>query len=246
MAISSSVLFHFTNSFDNLKGILRDNFKVKYCNETYKLKNTTVDIHVPMVSFCDIPLSKADKHSKSYGSYAIGLTKEWAINKGLNPVIYVERNSNFALNHLKTRKLLSNKIGQKLSNDEKAYFDIYRYIKNYDGDLKRSDGKISKKYKFYDEREWRYVPDIENSFLMLMLNSKIPKDSNDYLENQKKVSEQLLEFTPNDIKYIILNDENEIDETVKLLQTVKAKYSYKDVQILTTRIICMQQILEDF
>jgi hypothetical protein len=46
-----------------------------------------------MVSFCDDPLSLAKDQIESYGSYAIGMTKEWGILNNLNPVVYIEKNS---------------------------------------------------------------------------------------------------------------------------------------------------------
>ena len=46
-----------------------------------------------MVSFCDIPLSLAKDHIKTYGSYGIGMMKEWGIKNNLNPVVYIERDS---------------------------------------------------------------------------------------------------------------------------------------------------------
>eukprot|EP01034_Spumella_vulgaris_P011525 gene11525-14663_t len=43
----------------------------------------------PMVCFCDIPLSRIDEHVGFYGSYGLGLSREWGIRAGLNPVQYI-------------------------------------------------------------------------------------------------------------------------------------------------------------
>jgi hypothetical protein len=51
------------------------------------------DNYFPMISFCDIPLALAKDQISKYGSYAIGLSKEWGISNQLNPVIYLESNS---------------------------------------------------------------------------------------------------------------------------------------------------------
>jgi len=48
---------------------------------------------IPMVCFCDIPLSQLVSHIDTYGKYGLGMSKEWGIKKGLNPVIYFNKNS---------------------------------------------------------------------------------------------------------------------------------------------------------
>ncbi len=96
MTLSTSSIFHFTNDKEKLKGILKTNFKVSYCKETLQFNNEGFIMHIPMVSFCDIPLSKAKNHIKSYGEYGIGLNKSWAVKNGLNPVLYFEIDSNLS------------------------------------------------------------------------------------------------------------------------------------------------------
>ncbi|MBA3071804.1 MAG: hypothetical protein FP829_06570, partial [Nitrospirae bacterium] len=89
--ISTNTVFHFT-SWSNLFGILKNNFLPKYSTETVHLFGaTSVEIAIPMVSFCDIPLSQIKEHVQDYGSYGIGMTKSWAFKNGLNPVIYLKK-----------------------------------------------------------------------------------------------------------------------------------------------------------
>jgi hypothetical protein len=48
-------------------------------------------------------------------------------------------------------------IGKNADN----FINTIRYTKNYSGTLKR-DGKTIPNYRFYDEREWRYVPEMSD------------------------------------------------------------------------------------
>ena len=56
-----------------------------------------------------------------------------------------------------------------------------------------------------------------------------------------------LSFVPNDIKFIIVKKEQEILPMLdKEINIKRDKFSYKDVQLLTTRIISMESIKENF
>lgn len=244
MSLSSNSIIHFTNIKDSLKGILTDNFKLAYCKEEITLGDKTIPFAVPMVSFCDIPLSQVKQHITKYGAYGIGLTKAWAERQKLNPVLYVEKNS-FLANSYKTiyyeYAVNSGKLLSELDTKEKSIVDIIRYIKNYQNDLVRG-GQVYKNYRFSDEREWRHVLDYNESpqFIYAMDNFDKPT-ANETLADYR------LEFEPNDIKYVIIESESEIPEFLDLLRTAKGKtYSYHDVERLMTRIITTEQIVEDF
>ncbi len=86
----SDNLFHFTKSIDILESILKNGFYARYCLEDIRWLNSNEDkfIAFPMVCFCDIPLSRATEHTEFYGSYGLGLTKDWGIRNNLNPVVY--------------------------------------------------------------------------------------------------------------------------------------------------------------
>ena len=103
--LSSSTLFHFTNTAEKLLGILENEFYPRYCLEEWtvvKLGTTEPhEIAIPMVCFCDLPLSKISEHLQFYGSYGIGLSKQWGVIKGINPVLYLNKGT-FINDHLDT------------------------------------------------------------------------------------------------------------------------------------------------
>lgn len=82
--LSANTLFHFTNNIDNIINILTNEFSPRYCMESFEfLGGCDLEIAIPMVCFCDIPLSQIKNHIENYGGYAIGLSKEWGGQKEL-------------------------------------------------------------------------------------------------------------------------------------------------------------------
>ncbi|RYD97158.1 MAG: hypothetical protein EOP54_11790, partial [Sphingobacteriales bacterium] len=212
MGLSSNTVIHFTNNLSNLKGRIKDKFQIRYCRETITGKQKVYDLLIPMVSFCDIPFSQIVNHIDSYGSYGIGLKKTWAEQNGLNPVLYLDRNSQLTENILE--KLYSHLVSNKktlseLDDDEKCHFDFIRYIKNYQGNLQRINKKAIQNYRFSDEREWRYVidPKSKNPLFGNLKNAS----KEDITDGKKKMNEKIkdirLEFIPDDINYIIIKNE---------------------------------------
>lgn len=251
MGLSSNSIIHFTKSLSSLNGILAESFKIKYCRETIHTKKDYYDLLIPMVSFCDIPFSQILNHKNNYGSYGIGLKKKWAEKNGLNPVLYVEQNSQLSNNffeHLYLKIGSENKTISKFTNEQKYIFDVFRYLKNYQGDLKRMGKKTIPDYRFSDEREWRYVLTLESEHAMFgnmkkIEIGKIPEYKEKY--NRLISSERLL-FEPDDISYIIIKSESERDKVIRNLETVKGKYPHDQVKRLTSRIISAEQIETDF
>jgi hypothetical protein len=244
MAISARTLFHFTDTFEKLSGILKSNFIPHFSLEDYgsfflEHRSQALKYAVPMVCFCDIPLSQIGEHVEDYGHYAIGLSKEWATRMHLNPVIYINRDSElsnyiFALVNKSAKE--TKKKEKKDIRDIVSSSEILAYCKPYIGNITKI-GKPKKEKVFYNEREWRYVPylaeDFESPWRLReeeFLNEETRNSANSDLS--KKVR---LEFEPADIKYILISKEEEIIPLINKIERVKSKYSYRDVRILTTK-----------
>lgn len=251
MAVSSNSLFHYTEKFSSLKSILEEGFLLSYCME--------YNMAIPMVSFCDNPLSQAKYFLDNYGNYAIGMNIDWAIKNKLNPVVYLEKNSYLTkthrnaliatgiLNAFDPDDLYSNK---KLENFTKANYlrsfpvEISRFSKPYRGTLKRNGTSIEN-YKFYDEREWRYIPSIEDGYFELGLPGEEYKIFKKENPTKPHFKENGLKFRANDIKYIIIKEKSEVPKLIDHLMNMENLGTPKEVQLLITRILLAEQIIED-
>lgn len=245
------ILFHFTSK-DGLYGLLGDTFRVSYGREKIEGRKNTREFGVPMISFCDLRLSELKNHMSNYGRYGIGLNKDWANNKGLNPVWYVNKNCDFADNfndalngiyrHLNT--ISDGDVHKGLSDDYMKIVDTYRYIKNYEGKLTRK-GKTIKNFRFADEREWRYVPPLTSIDVLPFIPISRIKTKKQKSEWNSRIAHLKLHFEPKDIKYLIVESENDIVGLVNHLRVVKNRFSQQDIDRLSSRILTAEQIHND-
>lgn len=268
--LSSNCLFHFTNSADKLIKILENSLVAHYCLENFDMFHFTeeksdidLELAVPMVCFCDIPLSKVKYHLSFYGNFGIGFTKEWGIENGVSPILYIDKKSAttttiqdaiFYLMSIKKGIYMGDK--EQYENEKyinEAYLKILRlirYVKPYQGKFWRSSQYISD-VRFYDEREWRYVPDIR-------INEQGLKpwiEKSDFIDDVKKstfhaklakIKEYRLDFTPDDIKYIIVDNEEQILSIIDALELLGDRYDNETIKKLSSRVLTRQQIIADF
>ena len=251
MKISGNSVIHFTEELDSLFGIIENNFKPNFCIEDIS-PATGEEVHfaIPMISFCDIPLSNIKNHTDKYGDYGIGLTKAWAHKMRLNPVQYISADSWFSESFTKINEealKLCEKGNVNRDDMIESLFTTISYTKLYEGDL---PSKGITNYRFYDEREWRFVPKIihPTSGDLRML----PKD--DYLAlggkseaASKYLDGEILKFEPADIAYLFVKNDKDIQP---LIEHIRKSYSstkiHGDIEILTTRILTKKQIDDDF
>ena len=206
-----------------------------------------------MVSFCDLRLSEVAGHMATYGDYGIGLAKEWAVKHGLNPVAYWNAEARLINNLFQNveefyKEFRSEGDDAKCLMLEKRYnnsIDIYRFIKNYEGRLERRGHELVANFRFADEREWRYVPAFDAVWPPFVDAKSIDERGKDFWN--KKIDHRL-EFEPDDIRYIIVANEDErmaVIEHIKVGTEKGKKYGGSAVVRLTSRILTAQQIRDD-
>ncbi|HUW45110.1 MAG TPA: abortive infection system antitoxin AbiGi family protein [Dehalococcoidia bacterium] len=250
--LSPDSLFHLTSCFENLLGILDNTFYPRYCYEEFNLvdkdKQQFAEDAFPMVCFCDIPLSQLMNHIEIYGRYGLGMTKEWGISKGLNPVIYFNKNSHMA-NRL---SVVTNGLLWDTSPIAQAFYEVMLYMKPYKGILYRNGRVTKENIRFYDEHEWRYVPHrsvLKKNKIELSIQRHIYQQPEKLADANKKLEtdETRLSFKADDIKYIIIEEERQINEMIGNLRDIKgSRYDSDTIDRLASRIITVKQIEGDF
>lgn len=255
MAVSANTLFHFTK-INGLRGILSaQGFYCQYSDEHFEnilpQKNPFCRAYIPMISFCDLTITQVSNdslHREHFGSYGIGLTKEWGITKRVSPVIYVHKRSQPARQLHELSRMLKN-LKKKVRGNfpfldvEEKLIDSFKYIKPYKGrwhkGKKIKDGR--KPIMYYNEREWRYCPQInEHSVLSAMIKDN--KKERKKLNNDLK--KEFIKFTPEDIKFIIIRNKKDINDIARVIHNMGIKPSQKNE--LLAKIRTFQEIKEDY
>lgn len=255
--ISANTLFHFTSSIENISNILSNNFIPRYCLEKVDfIPNMNLDYAYPMVCFCDIPLSQITEHISTYGSYAIGLKKEWAMPKSISPVIYLHNNSQTIsiIDRLFKSSAIFDRLEKLITKTNLRFaardtMELLFYCKTYKGSMWRN-GVLKENITFYNEREWRYVPPLAE---LELINPRfiINKDEFDNTEIRNRENDLIknfqIHFTPDDIKYLIIKYENERLRLVQMIQEIKGNlFNVEQLKVLSSKIISVEQIKEDF
>lgn len=246
MPISANTLFHFTRNYDTLLSILKSKFYPRLCLEQRIVSTLDLRLAVPMVCFCDIPLSQISEHSLKYGEYAIGIKKDWAIKQGVSPILYVHDNSLILKTIFSEIKVISKDVldnpGGEASLKMKKYVDTVCMMKPYEG----YDERVGKNVRYYDEREWRYVPPREKEDQFIYLTEEVFKEEiareKINFENEKYG----VEFNPDVINYLIVANDKDVLTLKRAIEEIKGGFSYNSVQLLMTKIISMERIREDF
>jgi hypothetical protein len=243
MAVSTNSIIHYTDKLDSLLGIISEGFKVRFCSELMQSPKWRIDALVPMISFCDIPFSSFQDHVQAYGSYGIGLSKDWAYNNGINPVLYMSKGSSINNTYL---NYMAETISKKTKADLKAMDFMKKlivYAKNYQADLERKNVKIPD-YRFYNEREWRFILQVHNRKSIQPVFSPKPGDKETLNES---ISDIRIDFDVKHITYIIVKT---IDEIEVAINSIRSSYNdrctNKQLDILLTKIISVEQIRNDF
>ena len=225
MGLSSNTLWHQTKK-DGLKGIIKDKcLYLSYSLEDVKSTGYDAEFAYPMVSVCDLPLSETGNYLKKYGDYTIGFSSEWGKRNHFAAVWYCDKNS-LALKTIV--EMLARKIeafGDEVEKDDNYQKIVYilSYIKQYEGPLPKRNYK---KYRFYDEREFRFVPDAdsmkkigEKPIIWNYEKYKITHNNSSLLPKSLNIP-----FEGEDVKYIIVEKDSEKTEFRKLIERYSGRY----------------------
>jgi hypothetical protein len=142
----------------------------------WKIKNLV------RICFTEIRLSQAQTHAERYGKLGIGFTRDFIMNKGGRPVIYIPFDAK------DDGRLLEDSIRNvyEKSNDNGEIHRSAKWIMAY---VKRmSKGKDD----YYEEMEWRLVYDEKST----------------HFASDESIDVYRLKFEASDIKVVIFPDEN--------------------------------------
>ena len=274
--IKSNSLFHFTPKEEYLLDILENGFWPRYCfediewlipkdlkNELEKqeednfletltkelIKSNISSIAYPMSCFCDIPLSKITAHTDFYGSFGLGMTKEWGIRKRLNPIFYLSDNSiipNLIQSFLlKTAPIDFWKSIQSEKTNQNTIVQLMKFLKPLRGKMKVNGKEVTK--NFDEECEWRYAPasDENNLFPNFLLNFLA---NNEELQDSNIVTKKVasLKFKPSDIKYIFVPKDSNIPTIINKINTIFTDHPEHERLLLLSKVISLDTIRKDF
>ena len=192
-----------------------------------------ITLGIPMISFCDIPISQSQEHSEKYGSYALGLSKQPVFKKGkfckAAPVAYLE-----------TMEPREEDIKRLFENEPTNM--IFGFIKRMKYTYK------DKEYNAYDECEWRLVLPSEEPNKWFVNEEEYDK----WKAGRKSTfaDNAVLLFNPDDIEYIIVNQKNNIPNNVKRLKKIKkignVDMTEEKMSLLISKVLSFEQIKKDF
>lgn len=250
---NANSLLNCMKKIDYLKLILQNKaFIPRYYEESLKyLKLKTINsIAFPMTCFCDINLTKLIHHMEFYGLYSIGMNKNWGEKKGIQPIHYINNQSPLGNDFHKIFELAFHQRDEKNSKEYKNYRDYIMtnliYMKPIYGEMLRYDKYENK--NFHDEKEWRFIPDFNEVDTQLPLfvpqEQLIPSVYNLYSESLKLVEKLFLRFEYNDIKYLIVPNEEDRNHLIKFL-TSNIEANDETKYKLVSKIIIFNDLRED-
>lgn len=247
---SLDYLFHFTERYESIVSIMTEKFKPFFCIEDLSFmydETRNITFAFPIVCFCDIPDERHSLHKKNYGDYGIGLTKEWGINKNLSIVNYSNPQSlkssgyrvlvNYYLNKHNDS---SDDFTQHFGNPFNILLMTSKPYEGYKFDKKKREWTKSS-LRFYNEREWRFLPLVDQLNWSLSLedfSGNYEEFFNAIEQEQPKIQAKYkLDFKVDDIKYIYLKDKQEKN---KFISDIEANYTETELRKIES-LICFSE-----
>jgi len=282
-SINASSFFHFTRKISSLKLILKNGVRFSYAFERYsdslisnfcntKCSYQDLGVAIPMICFCDTPLTRAYKHMDKYGDYMIGFNKDYLIScygNALNPVFYIQSlNVEDAIEEISSIYAETCKEYDCLTKitpyDESTQMRITSLgLRKYN--LRLLVG-LRKPMSFYDEREWRIIyddnkgqvnewkwglPEAEYERIKKDINNELSEDFDSYITVFK-------DNICDAISHIVVKKESQIPKIVDYIMESKKLFGYeykresdideiKKVKMnLVSKITSVKRIISDY
>lgn len=235
--LSSESLFTFTPKLEYLIAMLEKAIYPRYIFERIPIPNRTWYYTVAAKCFCDIPLGMIKSHLIWFGNYGLGIKKAFLKEKGVSPIMYIHNKSKWVVDAL---------VKGGLGNLES--YPTLPFLKRQNGqDYKREDdGSYTQRFRtFYDEREWRYIPQNNE----LETNNDIEKIADGIeLIRQKNIAtpylKSFIKVLPDNIEYIIIDSFEEFKELKTCLRRIyPLEYDY---ELMLSKILIAERIIRDF
>lgn len=250
---SANTLFNFMEELDYLKEILRNMAIIpRYVEETmdYIIGNEVHKVVFPMTCFCDIGIQKLVPHMEFYGFYGIGFDKDWGIKKGIQPINYLNLQSDLLIDLNKAFKY-AYYGNEKESNEAEEILVSFLlktilYSKPVNGKMLRK-GKVEIK-NFHDEKEWRYIPKEAD---LIDLPFFIPEEHhnsaayNNYSAALKLIPSIYLNFEPRNVKYLIVNNDDSKSELIRFIMSEEVSIPISEKYDLLTKVLVHDSLKED-
>lgn len=200
---------HHCTDFNSLCSILdSEAYWPSYCLEQSDFMKEFSEAAYAVVCFADLLTNEVKRHLNNFkkDSYIV-MSKEWASKNLISPVVYYTKDSipSATMKHW-TNFFIANQDRIDIKRHEKLLYKstalMFAYMKQYEGiyfDNKRKNFSDEKRV-FYLEREWRWLPWVENGeayYLTkdLFLNENIREEKKNELINHGYT----LKFTPRDV-----------------------------------------------
>lgn len=212
--IQADSLFTFTTKLEYLITMIKNKrVSARYCEEDLSYLNipNLKKIAFPMKCFCDINMHRLEIHLMFYGYYGLAFEKSWGMQKGIQPIQYVNPDSDLKQDFVESFSTAMN-LDVQDENSPQAKMQNFllhelMYYKPYAGTIKnRITGEVQTKC-FTDECEWRFIPNVvKTGFHQILRDEEIINSGSLKLlsDSLEKVVDSSLAFNYEDIKYIII------------------------------------------
>ncbi len=252
--IQADTLFNFCSKLEYLEEPIKTKMlSARYCEENIEYLNLEKikRISFPMKCFCDINMHKLEEHLSWYGYYGLAFKKEWGMKKGIQPVQYVNPDTelikDFSESFIKALKIDKTKQTESEKVMKNYLLHQLMYFKPYSGKMKNRNNQEEDEKCFTDECEWRFIPNVSRLgykqiyFDEQVLNAGNLNDISNSMIGKEEIS---LDFSYDDLKYIIVRTKEDVEKISDTIMKMKIKKEQK--RLLISKIIAWDLSGGDF